>query len=123
MKDASKILYKVGNIINLIAIILGAILAIVCFICSAGVDTSSAADMGKTVKEAQTLFTTGGIILVVCVIIWVVVYVLAKKAIKALNDASDSVTPHVIMIVIGAIGSSIFYLLGGIFGVFAEKAE
>ncbi len=123
MKEASSILYKVGNIINLIAIILGVILAILCFVCYGGIDNQTAIEMGKTLTEAQTTFMAAGIAFVIFIIIWIVVYVLAKRAIKALNDSSNSIAPHVLMIIIGVLGSSIFYLLGGIFGVIAENSN
>lgn len=123
MKEASRLLYKVGNIINVIFIIFALILAICCFVGYSGIDETSAAEIGKTLAEAQALCMGFGILLVICVIVWLVVYIVAKKAIKALNDDSRSITPHVLMIIIGVIGSSIFYLLGGIFGVIAENSE
>lgn len=121
MKEASRLLYKVGNVINVIGIVLAIILAICCFIGYNGIDQSTANEMGKTLSEAQALCMGSGIFLVICVIVWIVIYVIAKKAIKALNDDSTSITPHVLMIVIGVLGQSIFYLLGGIFGVIAEN--
>lgn len=123
MKDASRILYKIGNIINIIGIVAGAILAIIFFVGFGAIDANTAAELGKTLKEAQTLYLTWGIAMTVCVVIWIVVLCLARKAIKALNDNSNSITSHVIMIVVGVIGSSIFYLLGGIFGVIAENQQ
>lgn len=123
MKEASRLLYKVGNIINVIAIVLALIIAICSFAAYGGIDRESAIEMGKTVKEAQALCLALGIFLVICVIVWIVIYIVAKKAIKALNDDSTSITPHVLMIIIGVLGQSIFYLLGGIFGVIAENQD
>ncbi len=123
MKDASKILYKIGNIFNIIGIVFAVLAAIIFFAGYGIVDAKMAQEMGKTIKEAQAIYLTLGIVMIICVVVWCIVYFFAKKAIKALNDNSNSTSPHVIMIVIGIIGSSIFYLLGGVFGVIAETQK
>ena len=60
---------------------------------------------------------------VISLIIEIVVLVFASKAIKAVGDGAKSNAPHIIMIVIGVIGSDIFYLLGGIFGLVSESQD
>ena len=124
MKSAAKILYTIGKVINIIGIVACAILV------AAGIAVSAlgaqAIETNGVELTAEQIAVLGvGLIVagVISLIIEIVVLVFASKAIKAVGDGAKSNAPHIIMIVIGVIGSDIFYLLGGIFGLVSESQD
>ena len=120
MKNASNIMYKIGKIFNIVLIVLYAVLIfvglILAIVGAAGVAT-------ETEGAAETVGSG------ISMIVWdtfylaasIVCLILTKKAMAALNDNSSSIKPHIIMIVAGAICNNVFLVLGGIFGIIAEK--
>ena len=114
MGNASKLMYKIGRIFNLIGIILFAILTAVAVIL-----LIVAAASGEGVGGAVGYL----IWMIIYLVIYIVVYKLAGNALNSIGDGKDNKKPHIIMIVVGAISQDVFYLLGGIFGLIAESQE
>ena len=121
MKTASKVMYTIGRIFNILAMIGFLIVLIMGIVAIAKApDVAAQADATMTVEEARaagiTLTTVGAIF----VAVYCIIFVLATHASKALNNDKKENAPHVLMIIIGVFGD-IFYLLGGIFGLVAES--
>ncbi len=114
MKRASSILYSIGNILNIIALIVLVILA-----CAVGKIDEVPSDFDGTLHDYITTMRT---ICIVLAVIQAIVLALGFKAKKAVNDDRKQYAPHVVMVVIGIIGSSILYLVGGILGLLAENS-
>ena len=113
MKNASKTMYRIGNIFTYIFLGLGALLFIIGLIC---VITGDAA-----VKAAGGSCLGAGIYLLVTSILCLV---FVSKAQKELEDESkENKTPFIITIVFGAIADNVFYVLAGIFGLIAESQQ
>lgn len=123
MKQGSSILYLIGNILNAIGIVLMVILGIICITGAGTLTEVPEAYITYTLEEYQALVKGCGIFLLVYAIICLIIYILASKARKAVNNDVKELKPHIIMIVIGVIGSNLFYLIGGILGIVAETSE
>lgn len=123
MKQGSSILYLIGNIINAIGIVLMVILGVICIAGAGSIDTVPDAYPTYTLEEYQALTKGVGVFLLVYAVICLIVYILASKARKAVNNDTKELKPHIIMIVIGVIGSNLFYLIGGILGIVSETSS
>ena len=129
MKNASKTMFNVGHIVTIIYLILGALLAvigIVFLIVGLGTLAVGAGDAEAEAAAAAALGAAGG--LIGCglyfVITSIVCLVLVGKAKRELADESKSnKKPFIVTIVVGAIASNPFYILGGIFGLIAEGQQ
>ena len=122
MGKTSKIMYTIGRIFNIVAMVCCALLVIIGIIFTAG-SGSFSGDIGM---ETSELLIMGAAILgsgIGSFIVELVVYLLATKAHKTIGNGTTEKGPHIMMIVIGAIGGDIFYLLGGIFGLVAESRD
>ena len=128
MKSASRIMYTIGrvfNIINLVISVLVLVLGIVAVAIPADV-AAEAVKQGATKYNTPEAARNVGIALMVIAVLtfawYLVVYLFAKRASKAINGDLTEKKPHIIMIIFGALGD-MFYLLGGIFGlVVTEQA-
>lgn len=123
MASASKIMYTIGRIFNIIAIIGTLIILILGIVCLAApgkfVGTGEDfTDENAVMAYGLILAVTGGILLVV----YSIICALAGHARRALNNGRKDNAPHIMMIIVGVFGD-IFYLLGGIFGLVAESQE
>ena len=123
MKTASKIMYTIGRIFNIIAIIACVILIVVGIVAMvAPGKLAEASEDITTPDEAKamgmTILITGAVLFVV----YTVICALAGHARKALNNNKTENAPHIIMIIVGIFGD-IFYLLGGIFGLVGEHTK
>ena len=123
MKQGSSILYLIGNIINAIGIVLMVILGVICIAGAGSIETVPDSYTTYTLEEYQALTKGVGVFLLVYAIICLIVYILASKARKAVNNDTKELKPHIIMIVIGVIGSNLFYLIGGILGIVSETSS
>ena len=127
MGKATRMLYTVGKVFNIIEIILSVlgltagILAVVFNndigerLLTAGLDM---------IDPVNTLSVTGwGLILssAVMLLVSAIVLALANNAYNAVTNGRVDITPHVVMIVVGVFGN-IFYLIGGVLGIFEENA-
>lgn len=129
MKNASKTMFNVGHIVTIIYLILGALLAIIgIFVLIFGVGALAvAAGDAEAERSAAAAVGAGGTLLgwgLYFVITSIVCLVLIGKAKRELADESKSnKKPFIVTIVVGAIASNPFYILGGIFGLIAEGQQ
>ncbi|MCR5647058.1 MAG: hypothetical protein K6F81_02110 [Acholeplasmatales bacterium] len=125
MKEASKIMYTIGKVFNIIGLFLyGFLIAFGIIARQFANEIYERRTPGATYTEADVRIvgTTLMVIGIVAIIITLIIFILATVAKKKLNNNTKDIAPHVIMIIIGVFGD-IFYLLGGIFGVVAETTE
>lgn len=126
MKSASKTLYTVGKVINIIEIVLSILVVVLGIfavvmpneIYQKGIE-QGVTEFGspQAVKNAGIKLIVGAAIaFVVCLII----FLLAKKASKSLKDDASNSAPHTLMLIIGIFGD-IFYFLGGLFGILSSN--
>ena len=128
MKSTSKILYRIGQVFNIISILL---LAFFIFAFAYGMANSESvyeeiAKQGSveyTVDEFHKFCTVGLITVIIAAVIDIVVFIIAHKAIKALDKPGVQLGYHVTMIVIGILGGDLFYLIGAIVGLVAESSQ
>lgn len=129
MKNASKTMFNIGHIVTIIYLILGALLAIigiVTLIIGAGALAVAAGDADAERAAAAAVGAGGGLLGwgLYFVITSIVCLVLIGKAKRELADESKSnKKPFIVTIVVGAIASNPFYILGGIFGLIAEGQQ
>ena len=122
MKSASRVMYIIGKVFNIIEMVLTPFIVVLGALCIA----YKSEVFNKLVEEHLTTLTSAeqvkylGISLiifgVVSFIISIVVFLLAKKASRSLENGDKSTTPHVIMLIIGIFGD-VFYFLAGLFCV------
>ena len=119
MKKATEIMYLLGKIFNFIALGLGVLFVILGILSIVGSNQLAT-------EEAQLAALASGITLLAMgiyfVIIEIVVLILVSKAIKNIKSGSKAKAPHIVMIVLGALGDT-FFLLGGIFGLITLAQE
>ena len=126
MKLAAKIMYIIGRISNIIYLVFAICMLVIGIISAAGGALGAVADAEQE-AEAYLAAIGGGVGLITAGVIFfvisLVVLILSKKGINALNNNTTENAPHIVMIVIGAIGQNIFYILGGIFALVAEHTN
>ena len=117
MKNTSRIMFNVGNIVTICYLGLGGLLlliSIICFIVGGVGGDPDATKGGIRCLGWAIYFIVGSILCLVFV----------GKAKKELADESNKdVKPFIITIVFGAIASNPFYVLAGIFGIIAESRQ
>ena len=118
MKDASRRMYNIGNIVNIISLALFPLLflvAILLLIIGGVGDYPSAVDAGWKLFGYSIYWT---IIAILC-------FIFVGKAKKELQDeSSKNFAPYIITIVFGALSwFNVFYVLAGIFGIIAESQQ
>ena len=126
MGKASKSLYLVGKVINVVELVLAA-LAMVLGLIVMTTDSGAAQTALTGVTDVMTrmgislsgmgVFVGSTIMLVASI----VTLALAIWAGRAIDNGRVDITPHVVMIVVGVFGN-VFYLLGGVFGLFDETS-
>lgn len=117
MKNTSRIMFNIGNIVTICYLGLGALLSliglIVIIVGVAGGDGSVSASGGSVLGWGIYFLVTS----ILCL-------VFVGKAKRELADESTkNNTPFIITIVFGAIASNPFYVLAGIFGLIAESQQ
>ena len=126
MKLAAKIMYIIGRISTIIYLVFAICMLVIGIISAAGGALGAVADAEQE-AEAYLAAIGGGVGLITAGVIFfvisLVVLILSKKGINALNNNTTENAPHIVMIVIGAIGQNIFYILGGIFALVAEHTN
>ena len=117
MKNTSRIMFNIGNIVTICYLGLGGLLlliSIICFIVGGVSSDPAATASGVSCLGWAIYFLVGSILCLVFV----------GKAKKELADESTrNNTPFIITIVFGAIASNPFYVLAGIFGLIAESRQ
>ena len=117
MKNTSRIMFNVGNIVTICYLGLGALLSliglIIIIVGAVGGDGSVTAAGGSVLGWGIYFLVTS----ILCL-------VFVGKAKKELADESTkNNAPFIITIVFGAIASNPFYVLAGIFGLIAESQQ
>lgn len=126
MKSASKIMYTIGRVFNIFAIVIAIVILAV------GIAFTVSPDLQQRYVESSEepvtleMAKAAGVALIISGAVMLVVYgivcALAGHARKALNNGRKDNAPHIMMIIVGIFGD-IFYLLGGIFGLVSESEE
>ena len=114
MRNASKTMYEIARIFTFVLLGLVALLITletIFMIVDIVKDNPFAGHITKIVGYSVWF-------VFICVMI-----ILASKAIKDIVKNEKENSPHIIMIVAGAISGNVFYLLGGIFGLIAIGQE
>ena len=124
MKKASSVLYLIGNIINVIGIVVCVIFGLI-LVCgrNAITEVPEAYANQYTLEECKNLCSTYGVTMLIMAVVYLVVYIFAHRARVAVNNDTRELKPHIIMIVLAFLGQDIFYLIGGILGLVAETSE
>ena len=115
-------MYTIGKVINLVIIaaaLVVFILGIVFDLAPQSVFEGSSIKYDDVKDDGLTMMLAGGIPFVVSFI----VFLLASKAQSTFNNGVKNIAPHIVMIIIGAVGWNFFYTLGGVFGINAEYSE
>ncbi len=121
MKSASKILYTIGLVFAYIDMFGCAIVLLFGILMTAGV--IAAPEASDAAAAALPIGFTGMTLLVVGIIatlIQIAVIVCGHKCLKALNNGVTEDWPHILAIIIGAVGGDIFFLIAGVTGLIAE---
>ena len=117
MKNTSRIMFNIGNIVTICYLGFGALMlliSIICFIVGGVSGDPSVTAGGATCLGWAIYFLVGSILCLVFV----------GKAKRELADESTrNQTPFIVTIVFGAIASNPFYVLAGIFGLIAESQQ
>ena len=127
MGKATKMLYTVGKVFNIIEIILsvlGLTAGILAVVFNNDIGERLLAGGLNMVNSVDGIrFTGWGLIVSSAIMLLVssVVLALATRAYDSINNGRVDITPHVVMIVVGVFGN-IFYLIGGVMGIFDESA-
>ena len=108
MSKASAIMYSIANIFNWIMLIV-AILGIV---------FSILGDIGVVPEMAANGLGFGTLAYFIVVLIAAIIIIAMVRRAKAKGTSKGW---DVLFIILGVLGSNIFYILGGIFGLFARK--
>ena len=117
MKNTSRIMFNIGNIVTICYLGFGALMlliSIICFIVGGVSGDPSVTAGGATCLGWAIYFLVGSILCLVFV----------GKAKRELADESTrNQGPFIVTIVFGAIASNPFYVLAGIFGLIAESQQ
>ena len=130
MKSVSKVMYTIGKVINILELVFACCGIVFGSLCIAFKNDIAQRALETSVERFNSPVEVRrfGIALIVAAAISfaiaLVVYILAKKATKALKENKNGTTAHTIMLVIGVFGD-LFYFLGGLFGLLCanEKPE
>lgn len=109
MEQASKVFYKIANVFNWIAVVLGLIVIVFSILGGMGVN------LGADVKNTLGWSSIGvGIWLVVLSVVLIILTRIAYK--KGSSSGWD-----ILFLVLGLLDGNLFYVLGGLFGLLAKK--
>ena len=123
MKKASRIMYTIGRVFNIIGIVFFILFAIL-MACAAFNDEfliEVAKEMQKPLQETKDLCVACFVLFLIEAIIHVATIIIATIASKSIKREDGRLAPHITMIVVGAVSWDVFYLLGGIFGTLTAK--
>ena len=117
MKNTSRIMFNVGNIVTICYLGLGALLFLIGLI----VMIVGGASGEPSVTASGGSVLGWGIYFIVTSILCLIFVGKAKKELA--DESTKNNTPFIITIVFGAIASNPFYVLAGIFGLIAESQQ
>ena len=123
MKVASKVMYIIGMISNVLLLICSIVIIVLSIIGLA--NPQLAENIQQEIQETGVPFAglvgAGLGIGIYLFIANLVVIFLARRAIKNLNERNGRVGAHIVLLVGGVLCWDIFYVLGGIFGIIGSK--
>ena len=123
MKVASKVMYIIGMISNVLLLICSIVIIVLSIIGLA--NPQLAENIQQEIQETGVPFAglvgAGLGIGIYLFIANLVVIFLARRAIKNLNEGNGRVGAHIVLLVGGVLCWDIFYVLGGIFGIIGSK--
>ena len=117
MKNTSRTMFNIGNIITIVYIGLGALLSLIGII----VIIVGAVSGEPAVTSSGASCLGWGIYFIVTSILCLIFVGKAKRELQ--DESTRNNTPFIITIVFGAIASNPFYVLAGIFGLIAEGQQ
>ena len=123
MKVASKVMYIIGMISNVLLLICSIVIIVLSIIGLA--NPQLAENIQQEIQETGVPFAglvgAGLGIGIYLFIANLVVIFLARRAIKNLNEGNGRVGAHIVLLIGGVLCWDIFYVLGGIFGIIGSK--
>ena len=123
MKVASKVMYIIGMISNILLLICSIVIIVLSIIGLA--NPQLAENIQQEIQETGVPFAglvgAGLGIGIYLFIANLVVIFLARRAIKNLNERNGRVGAHIVLLVGGVLCWDIFYVLGGIFGIIGSN--
>ena len=135
MATASKVMYIIGIVCNILAVI-GMILLILFGLFINMNAEELVTQVGEFIEEfplpEDIELTTELVKLIgmgvmiggaIALVFAIAVFCLALWACKSISNGKRERAPHIVMIVVGVLSTDIFYLLGGIFGLVSENKE
>ena len=126
MKEASKVLYLIGKILNIVVLVFVIILAALFNLSTKSTEVPANFEINDhipTLEEYHEVMMVLFILMIVVAVILFIVLICAIFASRALKNETTNLAPHIVMIIIGVISGTIFYLFGGIFGLVAEQTQ
>ena len=119
MRTASKTLYLIGYIFNIIDIVFMIITLIVGAVGlgSAALIAQIAEDTKQSVPYIHNVLLVMVIAIAISLVVHFIILLLVGRARRNLNQANGKVSAHVFLLVLGILGMNIFYFLGSIFGL------
>ena len=123
MKNASKTMFNIGNIVTIIYLALGALLFLIGLIMAivGGAMAAGGEEAGVGIAASGGTLIGWGLYFLITSIICLIVVGKAKKELA--DESKSNKKPFIITIVMGAIASNPFYILAGIFGLIAEGQQ
>lgn len=132
MKDASLIMYKIGKVLNIIAIVLFSVIfsfgiisflglgIVSLFVAGASLGSNEAYNSIATFVFSSPFYIVFGLIELAFQILILVFTNKAKDEVEGVRAGKNM---QIVMIVFGILSGAIFHFLGGIFGLIAKKGE
>ena len=123
MKNASKTMFNIGNIVTIIYLALGALLFLIGLIMAivGGAMAAGGEEAGVGIAALGGTLIGWGLYFLITSIVCLIVVGNAKKELA--DESKSNKKPFIITIVMGAIASNPFYILAGIFGLIAEGQQ
>ena len=125
MKTASKVMYIIGMIANVLLFIAATLMLVVFIIGKVNPDVANqiAERLKQTVPYVDQLLGAGIGVTIFLLVANLIVLIIAISAIKNLNRGTGRVGTHVILMIGGIISWDIFYFLGGLFGIIGGSKD
>lgn len=125
MKTASKVMYIIGMITNVLLFIAATLMLVVFIIGKVNPDVANqiAERLKQTVPYVDQLLGAGIGVTIFLLVANLIVLIIAISAIKNLNKGTGRVGTHVILMIGGIISWDIFYFLGGLFGIIGGSKD
>ena len=122
MKNTSRTMFNIGNIVNICYLGLGGLLALIGLLIMiiGGATGADEAAKAAAIASGGGIFGWGLYFLITSILALVFV---GKAKRELADESSQNNGPFIVCIVFGAISSNPFYVLAGIFGLIAESQE